>query len=87
MASEAGMTLPHLGLAWTLEHPAVTSAIVGPRTMAHLDGILGADEQRLSTEHLDRIDELVQPGSVVRSSEHAFQPPWLADPSQRRRPT
>ena len=86
LAADAGMSLPHLGLAWALEHPAVTSTIVGPRTMEHLDGLLGADEHQLPAELLDRIDELVPPGSVVRASEEAFQPPWLADASQRRRP-
>ena len=64
----------------------MTSTIVGPRTMEHLDGLLGADEHQLPAELLDRIDELVPPGSVVRASEEAFQPPWLADASQRRRP-
>ena len=86
LAAEAGMTLPHLGLAWTLEHPAVTSAIVGPRTMEHLDGLLGADERRVPPELLDRIDELVPPGSVVHPGEDPFELPWLADATQRRRP-
>ena len=86
LAAEAGTTLPHLGLAWTLEHPAVTSAIVGPRTMEHLDGLLGADERRVPPELLDRIDELVPPGSVVHPGEDPFDLPWLADATQRRRP-
>lgn len=86
VASEAGMTLPHLALAWTLEHPAVTSTIIGPRTMEHLEGVLGADEHRLPAEVLDRIDELVPPGTNVRASDDPFQPPWLAKAAQRRRP-
>jgi aryl-alcohol dehydrogenase-like predicted oxidoreductase len=86
LAGEAGMSLPHLALAWTLEHPAVTSTIVGPRTMEHLEGLLGADERRVPVEVLDRIDELVPPGTAVRSVEDPFVPPWLTDASQRRRP-
>jgi aryl-alcohol dehydrogenase-like predicted oxidoreductase len=86
LAGEAGMSLPHLALAWTLEHPVVTSTIVGPRTMAHLEGLQGADERRVPVEILDRIDELVPPGTVVRASEDPFVPPWLTDASQRRRP-
>jgi len=86
LAGEADMSLPHLAIAWTLEHPAVTSTIIGPRTMEHLDGVLGADERRVPTELLDRIDELVPPGSTVRPGEDPFQPPWLADAGLRRRP-
>ncbi len=86
LASEAGMTLPHLALAWTLEHPAVTSTIIGPRTMEHLEGVLGADEHRLAPDVLDRIDELVPPGTDLSATEDPFQPPWLRDASQRRRP-
>jgi aryl-alcohol dehydrogenase-like predicted oxidoreductase len=86
MAGEAGMSLPHLALAWTLEHPGVTSTIIGPRTMEHLDGVLGADEHRLSPDLLDRIDELVPPGSNVRPEDDAYAGPWLRDTSQRRRP-
>jgi aryl-alcohol dehydrogenase-like predicted oxidoreductase len=86
LAGEAGMSLPHLALAWTLEHPAVTSTIVGPRTMEHLDGLLGADERRVPVDVLDRIDELVPPGTAVRSGEDPFIPPWLTDASRRRRP-
>jgi aryl-alcohol dehydrogenase-like predicted oxidoreductase len=87
LAGDAGMTLPHLALAWTLEHPAVTSTIVGPRTMEHLEGLLGADERRVPVEVLDRIDEMVPPGTAVRSAEDPFLPPWLSDASQRRRPS
>ena len=87
LAGEAGMSLPHLALAWTLEHPAVTSTIVGPRTMEHLEGLLGADERRVPAEVLDRIDEMVPPGTMVRSAEDPFLPPWLTDATQRRRPS
>jgi aryl-alcohol dehydrogenase-like predicted oxidoreductase len=87
LAGEAGMTLAHLAIAWTLEHPGVTSTIIGPRTMEQLEGVLGADERRVPPELLDRIDELVPPGTAVRASEDPFQPPWIADASMRRRPS
>ena len=80
------MSLPHLALAWTLEHPGVTSTIIGPRTMEHLDGVLGADEHRLAPDLLDRIDELVPPGTNVRPEDDAYAGPWLRNASQRRRP-
>jgi hypothetical protein len=54
--------------------------------MEHLDGLLGADERRVPVDVLDRIDELVPPGTAVRSGEDPFIPPWLTDASRRRRP-
>src|SRR5205085_2530766 len=59
LAEEAGLTLIHLALAFVLQHPAVTSAIIGPRTMEQLESQLGADKVTLPTEVLDRIDEIV----------------------------
>jgi aryl-alcohol dehydrogenase-like predicted oxidoreductase len=50
-----------LAVAFAIRHPAVTSAIIGPRTMEHLDGYLAADGIELSTDVLDRIDEIVPP--------------------------
>ena len=57
LAEEAGLSLTHLAIALVLEHPAVTSAIIGPRTMEQLESQLGADEVWLAEELLDRIDE------------------------------
>ena len=85
LAAQLELSLPHLALAWTLEHPAVTSAIIGPRTMDQLDGLLGADAHRIPTDVLDRIDELVPPGAVLRPEDGAFDPPWLSDASRRKR--
>jgi aryl-alcohol dehydrogenase-like predicted oxidoreductase len=75
LAGEAGMSLVHLASAWTLEHPAVTSAIVGRRTLDHLEGVLGADDRRVPTDVLDRIDELIPLGTVLRSGEDPLVPP------------
>ena len=61
LADEAGVPLARYATAWTLVHPAVTSAIVGPRTMAQLDGLLGACDVKIPPAHLDHIDALVPP--------------------------
>ena len=86
LADKAGVSLTHLAVAFTLEHPAVTSAIIGPRTMDQLEGLLGADEVRLDTEVLDQIDELVEPGTNVNAPDGGWEPPWLRRASDRRRP-
>lgn len=65
LAEESGVSLAQLAVAFTLEHPAVTSAIIGPRTMEHLETILDAAEKRLAPDVLDRIDALCPPGTSV----------------------
>ncbi|MST31194.1 aldo/keto reductase [Acidimicrobiaceae bacterium USS-CC1] len=86
LADEAGMSLIHLALAFVLEHPAVSSAIIGPRTMDHLEGQLGAAEIRLDRDLLDRIDEIVPPGTDFSLDDAGYVPPALARPELRRRP-
>jgi aryl-alcohol dehydrogenase-like predicted oxidoreductase len=86
LAGEAGMSLIHLALAFVLRHPAITSAIIGPRTMQHLDTQLGAADVTLDTAVLDRIDEIVPPGINLNPSDRGYEPPALATPSLRRRP-
>lgn len=86
LADEAGMSLIHLALAFVLEHPAVSSAIIGPRTMEHLEGQLGAAEIRLDRDLLDRIDEIVPPGTDFSLDDAGYVPPALARPELRRRP-
>jgi aryl-alcohol dehydrogenase-like predicted oxidoreductase len=85
IAEEQGLTLVHLALAFVLRHPAVTAAIVGPRTMEQLEGQLGAVDVALPDEVLDRIDEIVPPGTNVNPADGGYTPPALADPSLRRR--
>ena len=87
LAEQSGISLVHLAVAFVLNHPAVTSAIIGPRTMEHLTGQLGAVDVDLSAEVLDRIDELVTPGSDVNplGPEVGYQPPEITDPWRRRR--
>jgi aryl-alcohol dehydrogenase-like predicted oxidoreductase len=82
LADEAGLTLVQLALAFVTRHPAVTSAIVGPRTMEHLESYLTADEVDLSPDVLDRIDEIVAPGHTVDVADNM----WTSlDPVSRRR--
>jgi aryl-alcohol dehydrogenase-like predicted oxidoreductase len=87
LAEEAGLSLIHLALAFVLQHPAVTSPIIGPRTLEHLDSQLGAAEVTLSSDVLDRIDEIVPPGVTFSSADQGYRPPSLTDPFLRRRRT
>jgi aryl-alcohol dehydrogenase-like predicted oxidoreductase len=84
LAEGAGMTLIELALAFVIRHPAVTAAIIGPRTMEHLEPQLRAADVRLSDELLDRIDEIVPPGVNLNPSDAGWQNPALA-PNARRR--
>jgi aryl-alcohol dehydrogenase-like predicted oxidoreductase len=86
LSAEAGVPMPHLAIAFVLRHPAVTSAIIGPRTMEQLLGVMGATDVTLSGEVLDKIDEIVAPGTTLDQSDEGWTPPWLSDPMQRRRP-
>jgi aryl-alcohol dehydrogenase-like predicted oxidoreductase len=51
-----GRTPGEVAIAWTLRHPAVTAAIVGMRSAAQVDGVIGAAEFRLSAEEIGEID-------------------------------
>ena len=86
LARHAGVPLTHLALAFVLTHPAVTAAIIGPRTMEQLMGTLGAVDVALDDEVLDRIDALVAPGTTVDPSDDGWTPPAIADAWRRRRP-
>jgi aryl-alcohol dehydrogenase-like predicted oxidoreductase len=85
LAEHEGVSLIRLAIAFAIEHPAVTSAIIGPRTMEQLESQLGADEIQLSPTVLDRIDEIVPPGRNVSPAGAGYDPPSLTDPTQRRR--
>ena len=74
LAEQSGMTLIELSIAFVLNHPGVTSAIVGPRTMEQLESYLPAADIRLSTEVLDRIDQIVAPGVTVNPAPAAPGP-------------
>jgi aryl-alcohol dehydrogenase-like predicted oxidoreductase len=85
VAADAGLTLPQLAIAFVTSHPAVTSAIIGPRTQEQLDGLLTAADVELSAETLDRIDAIVAPGTEVNDDSYNAKPPALVDPARRRR--
>ena len=84
LADEVGLTLVQLAIAFVVRHPAVTSAIVGPRTMEHLEGYLAADGVHLSDDVLDRIDEIVPPGHTVNVADNVSAASAL-EPAARRR--
>lgn len=84
LAADNGLTLIELALAFVLEHPAVSSAIIGPRTMEQLESQLGAADVRLSTEVLDRIDEIVPPGTNLNPADAGWTPPALQATARRR---
>lgn len=86
LAASAGMPLTHLAMAFAIAHPGVTSAIIGPRTMAHLDDLLAGTEVKLPDEILDRIDEIVPPGTNVSALDQDFVPRALQEVNLRRRP-
>jgi aryl-alcohol dehydrogenase-like predicted oxidoreductase len=86
LADEAGLTLIQMAVAFVTRHPAVTAAIIGPRTMEHLDGYLAADGIHLSNDLLDRIDQIVPPGVTINVADDMwdFSTPSL-DAARRRR--
>jgi aryl-alcohol dehydrogenase-like predicted oxidoreductase len=85
LAQDAGLTLIEMAIAFVLRHPAVTAPIIGPRTMEHLESQIGAAAVHLSDDVLDRIDELVPPGTNLNSADAGWTPPALAESSFRRR--
>jgi len=86
LAAEAGMPMTHLAMAFAIVHPGVTSAIIGPHTMEQLDDLLAGFDVALSDEILDRIDEIVPPGTDIGRLDQRYVPPALQIPSLRRRP-
>jgi hypothetical protein len=75
LAEQTEISLIHLALAFVIQHPAVTAPIIGPRTMQHLESQLGAVDVTLSTDVLDRIDEIVPPGVTLSRSDAGYLPP------------
>jgi aryl-alcohol dehydrogenase-like predicted oxidoreductase len=84
LAEQTGISLIHLALAFVIRHPAITAAIIGPRTMEQLESQLGADEVQLSDEVLDRIDEIVPPGTNLNPRDAGWENPALAPEARRR---
>lgn len=85
LAQSAGMSLTHMSLAFVASHRAITSAIIGPRTMEQLDDLLAGAEVVLDDSLLDRIDEVVGPGVDVAPLEgSAYSPPVITKAELRR---
>src|SRR5882762_6049936 len=86
IAEAAGLSLTHMGMAFVMAHPGVTSAILGPRTMQQLDDLLAGADVVLSDEILDRIDAVVAPGVDAGPMGAVYAPPAVTHASLRRRP-
>ena len=86
LAEEAGITLIGLAIAFVLDHPAITATLVGPRTMEQLESQLAAADVALDEAILDRIDEIVPPGTTINPADNSFDNPAL-EPTARRRST
>jgi aryl-alcohol dehydrogenase-like predicted oxidoreductase len=85
LADEAGLTIIELALAFVLEHPAISAPIIGPRTMEQLESQLSAPDIQLETAVLDRIDEIVPPGTNVNAEDAGWAPSILTNARKRRR--
>ncbi len=83
LADKAGIALTHLALAFTVAHPAVTSAIIGPRTLEQLEDLLAGADLRLDADVLDAIDEVVPPGTLLDEADRGWEPPWMAAEARR----
>jgi aryl-alcohol dehydrogenase (NADP+) len=86
LAAEAGLSMPHLAMAFAISHPGVTSALLGARTMEQLDHLLAGLDVVLSDEVLDRIDDIVPPGADIGTLDQAYVPPAIQKTELRRRP-
>jgi aryl-alcohol dehydrogenase-like predicted oxidoreductase len=86
VADAAGLKLTHLAMAFAIAHPGVTSAIIGPRTMEHLDDALAGMDVTLDDAILDQIDKIVPPGTDVGRLDMDYDTPSILDASLRRRP-
>ena len=84
ISADAGISMTHMAIAFTLAHPGVTSAIIGPRTMEQLADVLAGADVRLDEATLDAIDELVPPGTSSTRTTAGFSPWWLEASARRR---
>jgi aryl-alcohol dehydrogenase-like predicted oxidoreductase len=87
LADEVDIPMTHLAMAFSIAHPGVTSALIGPRTMEQLEDLLAGADVSLTDEIMDRIDEIVPPGTDIGLLDMAYQPPAILDRSLRRRPS
>src|SRR3954452_17661302 len=83
LSADAGVSLTHLAMAFVLEHPAVTSAIIGPRTMDQFTDVVAGADVKLSQDVLDRVDDLVPPGTNVNAADAGGESPALRRSARR----
>jgi aryl-alcohol dehydrogenase-like predicted oxidoreductase len=84
VAEDAGLSPIELAIAFVVNHPAVTSAIIGPRTMDQLESQVPAADAVLDPKTLDRIDEIVRPGVNLNPADTSYGEQVL-QPALRRR--
>ena len=84
LAEQTGITLIQLAIAFVLNHPAITAALIGPRTMEQLESQLAAADVVLDEAVLDRIDEIVPPGTTLNPADNSFDNPALKPTARRR---
>jgi aryl-alcohol dehydrogenase-like predicted oxidoreductase len=83
LAQSANLRLMHMALAFPLSHPAVTSVIVGPRTLSQYEEMQAGFDKHLDSAVLDRIDELVSPGVLVDEADRGYVSPWMTSEARR----
>ncbi|MGH2718551.1 MAG: aldo/keto reductase [Actinomycetota bacterium] len=86
VAEQAGLSMTHLAVAFTLVHPAVTTTILGPRTYEQLRDLIGGAMVHLDADTLDAIDRIVPPGTIIERADRGWTPPWMSRRSRRREP-
>jgi len=84
VADKAGISMGHLAIAFAIAHPAVTSAILGPRTREQVEDLLAGADIRLDADTLDAIDQIVPPGELVDDNDRGYTPPWMERGARRR---
>jgi aryl-alcohol dehydrogenase-like predicted oxidoreductase len=84
LAEETDITLIQLAIAFVLNHPAITAALIGPRTMEQLESQLTAADVVLDEAVLDRIDQIVPPGITLNPADNSFDNPALKPTARRR---
>ena len=86
VAADAGLSMTHMAMAFVVSHPAVTAAIIGPRTIEQLTDVVAGASVELSDDVLDALDQIVLPGTTINAADAGWTPPSLTQSFRRRRP-
>jgi len=84
VADKADLSLTGLGLGFCDAHPAITSTIIGPRTLEQLEGLLAVADAELDGDTLDAIDAICPPGTDAPGTFNSAPNPKM-DVANRRR--